>query len=174
MNSEKRVIRARDFVQDIQCGMSNSGLRRKYKLSTKGLRTVFRKLLDARILTKNDILRRFLNTRSLRHMRNSRRFQRKRIQYPLVVCDAETPELKGFVRDISEKGIAVEGIEADRGDLRALAIPSNELAETSTFEFVVECRWARPATDDSGEFPVSGFEITHISTGAFEELMKLI
>ena len=173
MSSETRVIRARDFVQDIRKGMSNSDLMKKYRLSAKGLRSVFRKLLDAKALTKNDILRRFLSTRSLRRMRNSRRFPRKRIQYPLLVCDAETPQLKGFVRDISEKGIAVEGIEADRGDLRALMIRSNELTDTSTFEFVVECRWARPA-EDSGEFPVSGFEITHISSGALEELMKLI
>ena len=173
MSSETRVIRAKDFIHDVRAGMSNSDLQRRYKLSTKGLRSVFRKLLDAKILTKNDVLRRFLSTRSLRRTRNSRRFPRKRIQYPLLICDAEKPELKGFVRDISEKGLAVEGISAHRGDLRALMIRSNELSETSTFEFVVECRWARTAAD-SGEFPVSGFEITHISTGALDELMKLV
>ncbi|GAH79090.1 unnamed protein product, partial [marine sediment metagenome] len=159
MSGGTHVIRAKDFVEDFHCGMSNSDLLRKYRLSAKGLRSVFRKLLDAKVLSKDDILRRFLSTRGLRRMRSSRRFPRKRIRYPLLVCDAESPEVKGFVRDISEKGIAVEGIEAGRGDLRALMIRSNELSDTSTFEFVVECRWARK-NEDSGEFPVSGFEIT--------------
>jgi hypothetical protein len=173
MSKTAREVRAKDIAGDIRAGMAASELMRKYRLSEAGLRSAFRKLLDAKIIGREDIIRIYVRNRPMRSLHNRRKFRRKRMNFPLVVCDAESPKMKGFVRDFSEKGIAVEGIEAITGDLRALRVPSNELVETSTFEFVAECRWARSA-DRSDDDPVAGFEIINISTGAFEQLKKLL
>ena len=49
--------------------------------------------------------------------------------------------MHGFVRDISEEGVGVAGIEAKVGDLKTLVILGDEFGEFSSFEFEAYCRW---------------------------------
>ena len=168
-----REIRAKDIVADIRSGMPSERLMLKYKLTAKGLRSAFRKLLDAKVITRHDILRRYIGSRRIRSSRMPGRQPRKIIRFPLLINDLESPDLKGFVRNVSKKGISVEGMDARLGDLKALQVRSSEFVESSTFEFVAECRWALTAEQAEGE-PVVGFLIKSISTGAFEELEKLL
>ena len=44
----KREIKAKDFVNDIRSGMSDSQIRGKYNLSAQGLESAFKKLLEAK------------------------------------------------------------------------------------------------------------------------------
>ena len=173
MRKREREVRAKDIAGDIRSGMASTELMKKYRLSEAGLRSALRKLLNAKIIGRDDVIRIYVGDREVETSRDKRKSARSQTRVPLIACDAEFPELKGFVRDFSEKGISVEGIEAIAGDLRALRVYSNELLETSTFEFVVECRWARSDPQAEGA-PVAGFEIINISTGAFEELKKLL
>ncbi len=48
----KRGINAKAVVQDIRSGMTDGDLMERYRLSAKGLRSTFQKLLAARLITQ--------------------------------------------------------------------------------------------------------------------------
>lgn len=171
--TRKREIRAADVMKDIHGMKSSAEIMEKYRLSRKGLRSVFRKLVDARVLTKEDLRNWVKQTRRIELAKGRRRFPRRSIRFPWLVCDPEDSAVMGFVRDISLRGVGVEGIKAKVGEIRTLRLRSSELAQSSTFEFKVECRWINGRGEYDGE-QAAGFEITSIDTDAFEELSKIV
>ena len=56
----KRKIKAKEIVNDIREGMSDSQLMEKHSLSSKGLQSVFRKLVDAKAITPREVFNRAL------------------------------------------------------------------------------------------------------------------
>lgn len=52
---EKRKITAREVLEDIRLGKSDSTLMQEYSLSAQGLQSVFRKLLRARLITQKEL-----------------------------------------------------------------------------------------------------------------------
>ena len=50
-----RKISAREAATDIKSGMSDFILMEKYTLSTKGLQSLFQKLVDARLVSKSEL-----------------------------------------------------------------------------------------------------------------------
>jgi hypothetical protein len=76
------------------------------------------------------------------------------------------------VRDISEEGVSVLGIEADVGDVRTLVILGDELGQFSSFEFEGFCRWR--FADPDGETCLTGFAINKISENDYRQLRNLI
>jgi hypothetical protein len=54
----KRAIRAKEILADIRGGMSDTDLMRKHRLTPKGLDSVFRKLLRARVIKRADLMSR--------------------------------------------------------------------------------------------------------------------
>ena len=54
----KRKIKAKDIVSDIRQGMSDSQLMEKHTLSSKGLQSVFRKLVDANAIKPRELFNR--------------------------------------------------------------------------------------------------------------------
>ncbi|MBI5249658.1 MAG: PilZ domain-containing protein [Desulfomonile tiedjei] len=171
--TEKREISAKSFVRDVRSGMSSSDLMRKYKLSQTGFRSVLRKLIKAKLVSTAEINSRTWLAKDIGIVSGLRRFPRTEVKFPLVCCPADQPAEKGFVRDISAKGLSVEGIKALPGEAKNFRIRSSELVDSSTFEIEVKCRWTK-ANNDAEEEDVAGFEITSISTGAFDELEKII
>lgn len=171
--TDKREISAKNFVKDVRSGMSPSDLMRKYKLSQKGFRSVLKKLIKAKIMSTAEINSRTWLTQSIKVVGGLRSAPRHEIKFPLLCCPVDEPAEKGFVRDISPKGLSVEGIKASIGENKNIRIRSSELADSSTFEFEVKCRWTK-AHKEAEEENLAGFEITSISTGAFEELEKIL
>lgn len=53
----KLELRAKDVVADIRAGMSQAELAKKYRLSPKGLASMFRKLVRSRAVSKSEIER---------------------------------------------------------------------------------------------------------------------
>lgn len=51
----KPKIKARDVINDIRSGMTDSGLMEKYGLSAKGLQSLFLKLIDIKAVTQAEI-----------------------------------------------------------------------------------------------------------------------
>jgi hypothetical protein len=112
----KRKIRARDVIDDIRTGMNVSDLMAKYQLTLRGLRTAFQKLLEADAVTSDELN----NLKSLHDISVSglRRFRRKRLNPPLKIFDGGDPFKSGVVKDISEKGVCIQGIQTEVGDLK--------------------------------------------------------
>ncbi len=52
---KKLLINAEEALHSIRAGMSDTALMRKYRLSTKGLQSLFRKLLTARLISQSEL-----------------------------------------------------------------------------------------------------------------------
>ncbi len=50
--SQKRKIKASEIVRDIRAGLTDFELMKKYQLSSKGLKSVMEKLLQAKAITQ--------------------------------------------------------------------------------------------------------------------------
>lgn len=167
----KRKIKARDVIDDIRTGMNASDLMAKYQLTLKGLRIAFQKLVEADAVTSDELN----SLKSLHDISVSglRRFCRKRLEPPLKIFDGGDPFKSGVVKDISEKGVCIQGIDAEVGDRKNFIIRLGDFGRTSTMVFEAMCRWVEkdPA---SRRVRVAGFEITSISSLDSGELNKLI
>lgn len=168
---QKREIQAKEFIQDLRSGSSREDLMKKYKLSSVGFQSVLRKLVKARLLSKDEVRGRGWSYKAASSEDELRKYSRTEVKFPLVVCPADNPQQKGFVRDISPHGLSVEGVNASVGESTKLRVRSNELADSGTFEFQVKCKWIEE--NESDDEKIAGFEITSISTGAFKELEKI-
>jgi hypothetical protein len=87
----KREINAKDFMSDVQAGMDDVGLMRKYRLTPKGLDSTFRKLLTVGLISRFELEARRIGQEetvdlsgihtALVERNEVRRSQRKTIQY---------------------------------------------------------------------------------------------
>jgi hypothetical protein len=167
----KKELNALAIVKDLRSGKESTKIMQKYKLSEKGFRSVLRKLVMAKLLQRSEV-ERFHEMLPELFVGDLRLAVRKQIKFPLLVCDVNDLTAKGFVKDISQKGLAIEGFEPKVGDTKSLKILSSELADCDTFVFEAKCIWTENPENDDKE-PVAGFEITSISDPALAELEKL-
>jgi len=167
----RRRINLVAILSDIKAGMSKSDLMRKYHLSEEMLRKISKKLLDARgvrsaIHEPDTVIEErpeFLATRE---------FVRHEVDFELPIYEASRPEIHGMVRDISENGVGVAGLEANIGDRKTLVILGDEFGEFLSFEFEGYCRWRAEDQDDGT--CLTGFAIDKISQEDLEQLRKLV
>ncbi len=177
----ERKVSVREIVEDIQLRrLTDTQLMEKYKVSAKGLQSVFQKLLDRRAVKSEDIEGRsqpYVDTITLEQRQEH---QRHYLPQPVPIYETrdtisiyERKDLhnKGRVNDITERGIGVVGIDANVGDTKAFVIVADEFVELDPFSFDAICRWVQ--LEESGEYS-AGFEITKISARALTELQKLI
>jgi predicted transcriptional regulator len=61
-DTDKPVIKAADAVKYIRSGMDDSSLMKRYKISAKGLQSLFRKLVAAGVLDQSELNRRLSET----------------------------------------------------------------------------------------------------------------
>ncbi|MCA1961789.1 MAG: PilZ domain-containing protein [Desulfomonile sp.] len=167
----KRTIKAKDIVTDIRSGMTDSELMDKYQLSAKGLESLFKKILDAKIMTVSEIYGRISLRDDTVGLENLRLTPRNYLAFSVPILDAANVENEGAVVDISESGLQVSGIEATAGETKDFLIRADELQDIYPFGFQAICRWTRKEPDGT---PVAGFEITDIPEGSLHELRKLI
>jgi len=173
---DKREIRARYFVLDMRSGMSNADLMHKYKLSLKGLRSTFDKLLEAKAIKPSEIFRRSILSPDTSDLRvfPVRLLSRQPVGSPLPVYiyDEAWQETKGLVNNISEAGIGIEGMEVKVDRVQVFVIPAGEVPGVGKIIFEAKCRWARRNKDS--DVCESGYQITDISDESLAELRKLI
>ncbi|MBM3298825.1 MAG: PilZ domain-containing protein [Deltaproteobacteria bacterium] len=94
------------------------------------------------------------------------------LDFELNVFDAYAPDKRGTVRDITEKGLGVTGIDVSPGEFRTLVVAPDEFLEIQPFMLKAECRWCE-ALELSGVC-AAGFKIVHVSEENRESLRKLI
>jgi hypothetical protein len=157
----KRSIKARDIVNDIRGGMDVSDVMSKYRLTIKGLRTAFQQLLQASAMSKGELN----DLKSLRDasVKGLRQLPRYPMKSPIKIFDGGDPFKGGVVKDISEKGVCIEGIEAQIGVVKNFIIRLGHLGADGTIVFEARCRWVKKGMA-SGKTELAGFEITDISS----------
>lgn len=168
----KKLIKASEIVRDIRGGLTNLDIMEKYQLSSKGLQSLFTKLIEAKAVRNGELDGRVPLGDDTVRLDQPRVLPRNYLCVRLPVYSAENKVDEGHVNDITEKGLQVVGISATVGECKTLLLQPNGFDDIQPFTFDALCRWFTPKTalvDD-----LSGFEITDISEEALEELRKLI
>jgi len=168
----RRRIRAGQVLADILAGISDRELMEKYRLPEKSFRKLLRKLVNDNIIEHADLYEKSLVYRNIVDRVASRRSPRLSVPMAIRAYHHRASQ-KGFVRDISEQGLRVAGIEAEIGETIVLCLPLQELENAEPVEFEATCRWTK-TKGKSIRYVVSGFEIKSISPEARSRLLKLL
>jgi hypothetical protein len=170
----KREIRAKDFLIDFHSAFTDGQLMEKYKVSAKGLERIFKKLLDANVISASDLRSRsplYVDTVILDL--NSLEFTADNNLSCLVpVYDQSNPACVGSVCEIANNGLIVSGFAAEPDQTRRLVIDSGDFFQIDSFGFEAKCRWFK--ADDPEESCLTAFEITNITDSASINLAALL
>lgn len=166
----KREIEAKDVIFDIRAGMTDSQLMEKYRLTYKGLKSALLKLLNVQAISPEELYEKF-PLYEVMTADDMRQLVKPPLPYPVPVYESHRKDDKGQVRNISEQGIGIKGIESRVGETKHLVVDATEFAAVDLVSCYAQCRWVR--RKNSGEY-VAGFEITRISKECFNSLKKMI
>jgi hypothetical protein len=172
VRQQKRNISAKDITNDIRSGMTDSDLMDKYRLSAKGLQSVFKKLEDLNAISASELCGRSPGYDDTVRVDDVRKELRQNLEVLLPICEVDCPQIKGTVRDISSQGVGIKGIQTSVGETKTFEINPGRIFPVDPFGFQAVCRWvAREGTEKDY---VAGFEIVSISEESLENLRKLI
>jgi Mor family transcriptional regulator len=156
-----RERRIKMLGDDLNSGMDHSELMKKYGLSTEGLETALKLLVNENAVSRDEFGTPSPFRGEERTVRDSRGTPRSQPIPVVTICELGKPETRYLVRDISEKGIGVNGIRAQIDEIRSLAVVGDEFGEIAPFELEGQCRWAKRLDPDG---PIcAGFRITKIA-----------
>ena len=156
-----RAKRIQTLASDLRSGMARSELMKKYRLTSEALASSLNRLLKANAITSAEF-ETFSSSRDEHSSGGSSRSSLRNHPIPVVtICEVGKPGTKYLVRDISENGIGVTGIDAQIDETKLLAVVGDEFGEIAPFEFEAQCRWARQLEPDGAI--CAGFRITRIS-----------
>ena len=111
----KRKIKAKDIVNDIREGMNDAQLMDKHKLSSKGLQSVFKKLIDVKAIKPREVFNRDPSPGDdTADVASVRLISRDFMEPLLPICDADDPKNMGTITDITEKGLGIRGIQVQK------------------------------------------------------------
>lgn len=172
----RRIINAKDILDDIRAGMSDQYLMSKYNLSAKGLQSAFEKLINNRLITVEEI---YGTPRSEEHdtviIDDVTQIQRHILTVTAVVHDTSNPQVEARLHEVTDRGLTVEGIQARIGETKTLVIPCRHLLNVDDIWFEAQCLWTE-YNRETGQW-VSGFQITSITKeglGHLRELVRLL
>ena len=168
----KKTINAKEILQDIKAGMKNRALMEKYRLSEKGLQSVVKKLVTLKAISHSELYERSKSSRErIDHIRK-RKSPRAKLTIRVPIYEFESGD-KGILRDISEKGMRVAGIEARVGQAKTFQIPVDMYVESDPLLVLAECKWVE-LRQGGKEYFVAGFEITDVTESDSEKLQNFI
>jgi PilZ domain len=171
METRNRV-RAVEVIRDIRSGITAFELMKKYRLSSSGLRQLFRKLVQAKVITTDELDTHAGLYEGGGSLEALRRSPRTRITYPLDIYDGGNPFKGGRVLDVSQNGVRVEGVRATPGEEKTFLVRLGGITRRS-FVFEAKCRWANRPENEGAKW-VAGFEITSITNLDLELLRELL
>jgi len=164
--------KAEAVLDDIRSDMIDSEIMHKYRITAKELRVVYRELFESRAVEAAELYCRPVYWDNNIDSEPRREFPRLLLAFILPVHDAENPQLKGIVADVTEKGMKLEGLETEVGQKRKLVVNPSRFGDLDPIEFEAECRWNSKQGMENK--PVAGFKITDISEAALHELRRFI
>jgi uncharacterized protein (DUF433 family) len=171
-----RQLDSGNMVDDLRSGMSDSELMNKYGLSAEGLRRAFQGMIDAKVITIDDLYATSPSHYDTVFVENMREVPRYHLAVEVVIYELRHPQIKGQLINIGEKGIGIKGIEARIGETKTFIIPTGAFSlafsPLDPVRFDANCVWARkePIT---GQW-YSGFEIAYISKKCWDDLERLL
>lgn len=169
---KKRQINGKNVLDDLRSGMTELELQIKYRLSTNGLCTIYEKLVDRAAISHSELSEwsPLYSRRTL--YKESRSYPRADLATRVPIYDLGTGSV-GILRDISENGMRVAGIDASVGQAKTFQIPIDMFMQADPLLIVAECKWAK-AKGTMKEYVVAGFEIIDLSANDRNTLQNFI
>jgi len=166
---DKKELDAKNLIFDIRCGMTDSQLMNKYRLSYKGLQSALKKLITVQAISSEELYECFPLYEQMT-VDDLRKIATSPIPHPVPICELDDSSVIGQIRHLTERGVAIEGMAIKVGEIKILVIDAHEYLPSEPFKFKAQCRWVRKKS--TGEY-VAGLEIIKISDRAMEELQYL-
>jgi hypothetical protein len=94
------------------------------------------------------------------------------LDFPLIAYDYGNPSRRGIIRDICERGVRIDSLHANPGEVISLVVDAEDFFGIPPFRFRSECRWHVKGKDERGS--LAGFRIIAILQSDLESLRKLI
>jgi uncharacterized protein (DUF433 family) len=167
----RNKVRIDDVVKDIRSGSTKQELIEKYRLTGRSLSWVLMKLVSMGAINWQEIYGKLRSSHEELAPDKLRRSERYTPHFYVPIYTSDEPDVVGSVRDVSQHGISVKGIQAEVGETQRLVIPGDSFGELGKLIFDARCAWSRK--DSRGEY-LSGFEITDVDAGNKRELQLLI
>ena len=172
LQKRQRRIVAKDMLRDLRAGMSDAALMEKYKLSSRGLQSLFERLVDSNAISHAELHEISPSYRAKAEKISGRRQNRANLTVPLPIYDAQS-FTAGLLRDISREGFRVVGIESVVGEIKTFEIPLDMFGRSEPLLVVGECRWiARRGLDK--RYIVAGYKMSNFSRDDENAVRKFI
>ncbi|MGB6064953.1 MAG: PilZ domain-containing protein [Desulfomonilaceae bacterium] len=168
----KRRISGKDVLGDLRSGCTDSALMEKYRLSSSALQTIFHKLVVRQAIDHSELYDKSPLYRERVDQINARSSPRASLTVRLPIYDLQAAT-GGVLRDISETGLRVAGIETHVGELKTFQIPIDIFMPADPLMVIAECKWIQTRGRNS-HYLVSGFEIRDLSEPDRKSLQKFI
>jgi hypothetical protein len=167
----KRKISAAEFVKDLRSGITVSELMDKYSLTPRELDGILRQLKQT-LANPSHLYGRSPSEQGGIGIEGIRFRRRHSVGLPVSVHDLADPGIQGHLRDISERGLGVQGIEAKPDEIRTFVVWSHEFFAISQFRLIAKCRWTIPMRDERK--CLSGFEIIGVPKESLEHFNRFV
>lgn len=171
-NHPKVRIKIKEIVKDIRAGMTDTDLMRKYSLTSKSLQSILIKLLDLKAITRDMLVASTAVEEPILVAERIRELPRYYLDFEIPIYDPADPATQGRVRDVSDKGLGIIGLETAVDQIRQFVVLGDPFGVVSPFEVQAKCRWYKP--EDAEGRHVSGFQIVSIGEQDSAQLRKLI
>ena len=156
------VIKASQIVKEIRSGLNDSQLMERYRLTRRGLRWALMMIVSSGGISLDEICDRFSWESEELRLDRLRQSKRNKLNFEVTIHDFQNPHLRGTIRDVSETGIGVRGMQSTVGENKTLLVSADEFGEFATFILEATCRWSAKAP--GGDY-AAGFEISNITVG---------
>jgi hypothetical protein len=170
--AEKRQISGRQIIDDLRSGMTDRELQMKYRLSPNSLRTIFEKLVARNAISGSELCEISPFYKETAYVTGVRKYRRMALNVALPIYDMES-SCTGILRDVSENGLRIAGIEASVGQTKTFQIPIDMFMQADPLLIVAKCKWVKTMGKKT-EYFVAGFEIVDLSQGDIETLRNFI
>jgi hypothetical protein len=182
LGASKKIVRAamnieqredlEEMVKDIHAKMIDSELMETYQLSATELKTVLNHLVDTKVLSKAELFRRPILADDSIDSEPRRHLLRHRLAFLVSIHEADSPENRGWVTDITDRGLGTAKIHATVGEVKPYVIVPRRMKDIDQIILKAECRWN--STEGPDQVPIAGFRITEISPDRLLQLRKFI
>jgi PilZ domain len=172
MVGSQRQINGTDILNDLRSGMADSELLVKHKLSAKSLQTVFKKLVASKVVSRTELYERSALFREKIDLVKARAHPRADLAVRVPIYDMGSGAT-GVLRDISETGLRVAGIESSVGQAKTFQVPLDMFIQAEPLLIIAECRWVE-IKGRHRRYPVAGFAIMDLPETDREVLRDFI
>lgn len=173
----RRASDVHPMVEAIRSGIPYTRLLEDFRLTAEGFRMLLQRLIAEEDLNPADLQGEASSDEPNAYDdtifdAQSRRFERRRIDFALPVSDVDNPLLVGYIADLSKWGARISGIHCEVGEMREFTTFSHKKFYLEPVRFEGICRWTK--TRLIHQTPTAGFEALEFRLSGFDILLQNI